>query len=189
MLALCVIALATGTTALAQDARPAFSPDEIAAMLDRSAGTGGAFSDVEIATILDTSASPRQRGLKPGVGVDPPGAAGSGVIPDLRIQFATGSAKISPDAQQKLAALARALQFPQLQNVQLEIAGHTDARGSEQSNQLLSHRRAAAAVDLLTQVYSIEPDRLSAVGFGEAQLADPANPDSGRNRRVEVRVE
>ena len=76
------------------------------------------------------------------------------------------------------------MQFPQLQNVHLEIAGHTDARGSEQSNQLLSQRRAAAAVDLLTQVYSIEPDRLTAVGFGEAQLADPANPDSGKNRRV-----
>ena len=157
-------------------------------MLDRSSGTG-AFSPAEIAIILDTSASPRKRGLKAGVGAAAPGAAGSGVIPDLRIEFATGSAKISPDAQQKLAALAQAMQFPQLQDVHLEIAGHTDARGSVQSNQLLSQRRAAAAVDLLTHVYSIEPDRLTAVGFGEAQLADPANPDSGKNRRVEVRVE
>ena len=175
--------------ALAQDARPAFSPDEIAAMLDRSAGTEGAFTPDEIATILDTSASPRKRGLKAGEGADAPGAAGSGVIPDLRIEFATGSAKISPDAQQKLAALARAMQFPQLQDVHLEIAGHTDARGSVRSNQLLSQRRAAAAVDLLTQVYAITPDRLQAVGYGEAHLADPANPASGTNRRVEVRVE
>ena len=50
--------------ALAQDARPAFSPDEIAAMLDRSSGTGRAFTPDEIATILDTSASPRKRGTQ-----------------------------------------------------------------------------------------------------------------------------
>ena len=39
-------------------------------------------------------------------------------------------------------------------------------------NQLLSQRRAASVVEFLTQGYSIAPDRLEAVGYGEAQLAD-----------------
>ena len=176
---------------LAQNAKPAFSADEIAAMLDRGNDDGVAFSDADIAAILDTSAAPKKRGLKPGEGTaEPePGAKGSGVIPDLQIHFATGSAKVSPEAQQQLAALARAMQFPRLQDLRFEIAGHTDARGSEQMNQLLSQRRAASVVEFLTQGYSIAPDRLEAVGYGEAQLADPADPASGKNRRVEVRAE
>ena len=44
-------------------------------------------------------------------------------------------------------------------------------------------------VEFLTQVYSIAPDRLEAVGYGEAQLADPADPASGKNWRVGVRAE
>jgi outer membrane protein OmpA-like peptidoglycan-associated protein len=175
--------------ALSQTAEPAFSPDEIAAMLDRGTDDGVAFSDQEIAAILDTSASPRKRSLKAGEGTAEPGAKGSGVIPDLQIHFATGSAKVSREAQQQLAALARAMQFPRLQDLRFQIAGHTDARGSNQMNQLLSQRRAAAVVDFLTDAYSIAPNRLEAVGYGEAQLADPANPASGNNRRVEVRVE
>ena len=81
------------------------------------------------------------------------------------------------------------MQFPRLEDLRFEIAGHTDARGSEQMNQLLSQRRAASVVEFLTQGYSIAPDRLEAVGYGEAQLADRTDPASGKNRRVEVRAE
>ena len=56
-------------------------------------------------------------------------------------------------------------------------------------NQLLSQRRAVAVVEFLTRNSSIAPDRLEAVGYGEAQLADSNDPASARNRRVEVRVE
>ena len=160
-------------------------------MLDRGSTMASRSARPSIAAILDTSAVAAKRGLKAGEGTaEPePGAKGSGVIPDLQIHFATGSAKVSPEAQQQLAALARAMQFPRLQDLRFEIAGHTDARGSEQMNQLLSQRRAAAVVEFLTQGYSIAPDRLEAVGYGEAQLADPADPASGKNRRVEVRAE
>jgi flagellar motor protein MotB len=44
-------------------------------------------------------------------------------------------------------------------------------------------------VDYLTRGHAIAPDRLEAVGYGEARLADPADPASGKNRRVEVRAE
>ena len=81
------------------------------------------------------------------------------------------------------------MQFPQLQDRRFVTAGHTDARGSAQANQVLSQKRAAAVVDYLTRGHAIAPDRLEAVGYGEAQLADRADPASGKNRRVEVRAE
>lgn len=179
------------TGALAEIAKPAFSADEIAAMLDQGSDGNVAFSAGAIAEILDTSPVAETRGLNPGEGVaeSEPGAKGSGVIPDLQITFATGSAQISAEAQQQLGALGRAMQFPRLENLRFEIAGHTDARGSDQMNQLLSQRRAAAVVEFLTQEYSIGPQRLRPIGYGEAQLADPMNPASGKNRRVEIRTD
>ena len=47
----------------------------------------------------------------------------------------------------------------------------------------------AAVVGYLVTEYSITPTRLQAVGFGEEDLIDPANPASGKNRRVEVKTE
>ncbi len=98
-----------------------------------------------IAAILDTSASPRpaasSRARAPRSRSRAPRAAVS--FPICRSTSPQDSAKVSPEAQQQLAALARAMQFPRLQDLRFEIAGHTDARGSEQMNQLLSQRRAA----------------------------------------------
>jgi OmpA-OmpF porin, OOP family len=174
----------------AQDAKPALSADEIAAMLQQGGGDAGvAYSAGDLAAILEPSSPDTTRGLRPGEGPAAPGTKGSGVVPDLQVRFATNSARVSPEARRQLAALARALQFPQLQDRGFVIAGHTDARGSAQANQLLSQRRAAAVVDYLTHGHAIAPDRLEAVGYGEAQLLDPANPASGKNRRVEVRAE
>ena len=175
--------------ALAQTAEPALSAGEVTTLLNQGSDDGVAFSAAELAAILEPSASAATRGLKAGEGTAAPGAKGSGVIPDLQIHFATNSAKVSPEAQRQLAALAQAMQFPALRDLRFEIAGHTDARGSDQMNQLLSQRRAAAVVEFLTRNSSIAPDRLEAVGYGEAQLADSNDPASARNRRVEVRVE
>src|SRR3954451_3327653 len=155
----------------AQDAKPALSPDEIAAMLHDGSGDDAraAFSAGALAAILEPSAADPTRGLRPGEGSAAPGTKGSGVVPDLRVHFATNSARITPRDRQQLAALARAMQFPRLQDMRLVIAGHTDARGSAQANQVLSQRRAAAVVEYLTKAYSIAPDRLAAIGYGKAQ--------------------
>lgn len=186
-----VLALSTllPTAALAQDTALPSSAPALSALLAEQSGGGTAYTADDLATILDPSATLATRGLKPGDGPAVPGAKGSGVVPDLRVHFATGSARLSPEASQQLAALAQAMQFPNLQTLRFEIAGHTDARGSAESNQMLSQRRARAVVEFLTESYDIAPDRLEAWGYGEARLADPMAPASGVNRRVEVRVD
>lgn len=71
----------------------------------------------------------------------------------------------------------------------IEVAGHTDSRGSESYNQSLSERRAATVQGILAAAY---PDvAINAVGFGESSpVASNAN-EAGRaqNRRVEVSVD
>jgi outer membrane protein OmpA-like peptidoglycan-associated protein len=71
--------------------------------------------------------------------------------------------------------------------VNIEVAGHTDSRGSDAYNIKLSQRRAEAVRDYLISK-GIAADRLSAKGYGESQpVADNAT-DEGRfkNRRVEL---
>jgi len=72
-------------------------------------------------------------------------------------------------------------------NVNIEVAGHTDSRGSDKYNMNLSQQRAEAVRDYLVSK-GIAADRLSAKGYGESQpVADNAT-DEGRfkNRRVEL---
>lgn len=72
-------------------------------------------------------------------------------------------------------------------NVNIEVAGHTDSRGSDRYNMDLSQRRAEAVRNYLVGK-GIAADRLSARGYGESQpVADNAT-DEGRfkNRRVEL---
>jgi OOP family OmpA-OmpF porin len=71
--------------------------------------------------------------------------------------------------------------------VNIEVAGHTDSRGSGEYNMTLSQQRANAVRNHLINK-GIEADRLTAVGYGESQpVADNAT-DEGRfkNRRVEL---
>lgn len=51
----------------------------------------------------------------------------------------------------------------------LEIASHTDSRGTDDSNQLLSERRAQAVVNYLKE-RGINPSLLVANGYGEKRL-------------------
>ncbi len=71
--------------------------------------------------------------------------------------------------------------------VNIEVAGHTDSRGSDEYNMSLSQQRADAVRNYLIKK-GIGADRLTAVGYGESQpVADNAT-DEGRfkNRRVEL---
>ena len=72
-------------------------------------------------------------------------------------------------------------------NANIEVAGHTDSRGSDAYNMNLSQQRAEAVRTYLVGK-GIAADRLSAKGYGESQpVADNAT-DEGRfkNRRVEL---
>ncbi|MCE7863706.1 MAG: hypothetical protein DYG99_09210 [Bacteroidetes bacterium CHB5] len=73
--------------------------------------------------------------------------------------------------------------------VSIEIAGHTDSRGSDTYNQNLSQGRSQAVVDYLVS-QGIESFRLEAHGYGESRPIDTNNTEEGmaNNRRVEFTV-
>ncbi|TCH99466.1 OmpA family protein [Roseococcus sp. SYP-B2431] len=106
----------------------------------------------------------------------------------ITVNFATGSATLTPQAKASLASLGRALSSPELAPYRFRIEGHTDTVGDADMNMSLSQRRAEAVAEFLRAQFSVVPDRLVAVGMGESQLLVPTpdqSPES-RNRRVQV---
>ncbi len=116
-----------------------------------------------------------------------------GVVPsdqpnsvNVYINFAFNSAELTSDARITLDRLGTALRDPQLAPFAFTIAGHTDAVGGDAFNQKLSERRAESVRSYLIAQFGIAAERLTAKGYGETQLLDPANPEDGINRRVQV---
>ncbi len=104
------------------------------------------------------------------------------------MNFATGSAELTPDAIRTLDELGRALASKDLAGYRFRIEGHTDTVGTRDHNQSLSERRAEAVVDYVAKKYGLDPSRLQAVGMGENGLlvATPPQTPEPRNRRVQV---
>ena len=73
--------------------------------------------------------------------------------------------------------------------VEIEIAGHTDSKGSDDYNLNLSQGRAEAVVNYLIE-QKIDSYRLSAKGYGETVPVDTNDTEEGRaeNRRVEFTI-
>jgi OOP family OmpA-OmpF porin len=69
----------------------------------------------------------------------------------------------------------------------VEVAGHTDSRGSDAYNMDLSLRRAQSVRDYLV-TKGIPSDRLVINGYGESQPIADNTTEEGRfqNRRVEL---
>jgi outer membrane protein OmpA-like peptidoglycan-associated protein len=118
----------------------------------------------------------------------PTTAAASNPSANLTVDFATGSAELTPRATRVLDNLGTALTNNTLAGAHFRIEGHTDTVGTPDANKALSERRAQAVVSYLVTHFKIDPSRLEAVGMGEdgllvqtgAQVAEP------RNRRVLV---
>ncbi len=74
--------------------------------------------------------------------------------------------------------------------LKLEVAGHSDSGGSEESNMEMSLKRAKSVSTYLMDHYAISPHRLKVVGYGESRpVADNATREGRRlNRRVEFRA-
>jgi outer membrane protein OmpA-like peptidoglycan-associated protein len=106
----------------------------------------------------------------------------------LTVQFATGSAALTPQAIQVLNDLGTALSSRSLAPYRFRIEGHTDTVGSRDSNKALSNQRAARVVDYLVGNFHLDRGRLQPIGMGEDDLLIPT-PDQTpepRNRRVVV---
>lgn len=104
---------------------------------------------------------------------------------DVLVTFATGSAEITPQGQANLKSIATGLNKPALAALTFEVAGFTDVTGNAAFNRKLSQRRAEAVKAYLVTM-SVSPSRLTTAGYGADHLADPADPASEANRRVEL---
>ncbi len=103
------------------------------------------------------------------------------------VLFATGKYTLLPIAQEKLNEVAKALKDQGYKRIIVE--GHTDSRGGEDSNMLLSQRRAEAVrTHLVSQ--GITSSKITAVGKGESTPVASNDSADGRanNRRVELVV-
>jgi OOP family OmpA-OmpF porin len=117
--------------------------------------------------------------------VSPKGAAPS---VSLDVEFATGSAELTPAAYATLDRLGQALASSDLAPYHFRIEGHTDTVGAADLNQALSQRRADAVASYLHTRFGVATARLQAVGMGETGLAVPTPPQTAnaRNRRVRI---
>ncbi|QQS34718.1 MAG: OmpA family protein [Ignavibacteriales bacterium] len=102
------------------------------------------------------------------------------------ITFATGKADITPESENTLRkALKTMTTYPE---ITVEIGGHTDNVGSDKSNQKLSEARANSVRDWLVR-QGVAPERITAVGYGEAKPIAPNDTPENKqkNRRIEFR--
>ena len=107
----------------------------------------------------------------------------------ISVTFRTNSAVLSPEAKQQLDELAVKTQGARA--FMIEVAGHTDATGSDAKNFRLSRARADAVVQYLAVQHKIPLRRfVTPMGYGKTEaVADNTSP-TGRqqNRRVDVKM-
>ena len=103
------------------------------------------------------------------------------------VLFDTGQYSLKPGAREKLAKISGiVLAYPSLT---LEVEGHTDSVGSDESNVLLSENRANSVRNFLIG-QGIAGNSIGSHGFGEGQPVATNDTSTGRqqNRRVELIV-
>jgi len=106
------------------------------------------------------------------------------VLSDDSVKFPLDSSKLSPEAQQRLAAFVEKMKTDN-RNVYLEIQGHTDSTGSDATNQRLGEARAEA-VRLFMNENGVALNRMATISYGEKDPVADNKSRSGRaqNRRV-----
>lgn len=85
------------------------------------------------------------------------------------IYFDLDKSNIRKDARVELEKIVEVL--TQNPSIKIEIGSHTDSRQSKGYNQALSQRRANSTLDYLVK-RGINPNRLTAKGYGETQLVN-----------------
>jgi outer membrane protein OmpA-like peptidoglycan-associated protein len=105
-----------------------------------------------------------------------------------KVQFETNSARILPQSNDILDAVAATLKgHPEF--LTIEVAGHADERASDEHNLRLTKARAASVVEAL-RTRGTSVNRMVSQGYGEyCPLDNASNPVAWeKNRRVEFKV-
>lgn len=96
------------------------------------------------------------------------------------VLFDFDSSTLKPGSFSEMDRVAGVLnKYPQ---TMIRVEGHTDTKGSEEYNQVLSEKRAEAVKSALVQ-RGVISERIQTVGFGESQ---PISSDDAANRRVSI---
>lgn len=106
---------------------------------------------------------------------------------DSGILFDVNKSELRSQAKSNIENLARILsKYP---DTNILVAGHTDASGSAEHNQILSERRAAAVADF-AKGQGVPGSRFTVIGFGESQpiASNSTSYDMQQNRRVEIAI-
>ncbi len=132
---------------------------------------------------------------QPGQTIGPDGCPVPVSIDLKGVNFDFDKATLRPDAVSILSEATEILKrYPDLR---VEVAGHTDSKGTDAYNQKLSERRAKAVYDYLT-TNGVSAARLQGpIGYGESRpIAPNTNADGSdnpegraKNRRTELNVQ
>jgi OmpA-OmpF porin, OOP family len=100
------------------------------------------------------------------------------------IFFETGKSELRPESNSELDRVVATL--TENPKMTIDVGGHTDNVGSNETNLKLSQDRADAVREYVIGK-GVEPDRVGGKGFGETKPVAPNDTDEGRqrNRRVE----
>ncbi len=103
------------------------------------------------------------------------------------IFFDSGDAQLKEESKAELDLLVNYLK--DLPDMILEIGGHTDSDGTEESNVILSEDRAKAVYAYLVS-RGVNESRLRFKGYGEMQPLVPNDSESNKekNRRTAFKV-
>ena len=104
-----------------------------------------------------------------------------------RIEFETGSARLTASAQDQIRSVAEILKaFP---SVAIKVGGYTDSTGDAAANRRLSTERARTTMNALVAL-GVSQQRLEAEGYGAEHPVASNDTDQGRqrNRRIDLRV-
>lgn len=109
------------------------------------------------------------------------------------IYYDLGKWNIRPDAAVELDKVV--LFLNDNPDIKVELASHTDSRGSAQSNQSLSQKRAVSAVEYIVKKGGISSNRITAKGYGESKLKNQcadgvkcSEAEHQQNRRTDIRI-
>jgi len=102
------------------------------------------------------------------------------------INFPSGKAIIHPEYFPLLTKVIKAIEIYPASYIRLE--GHTDSKGSNVINEKLSADRANSVVQYILANSSVDPNKITGVGYGEDRPVATNDTEEGRalNRRIDV---
>ncbi|WUR11067.1 OmpA family protein [[Empedobacter] haloabium] len=148
--------------------------------------TEGQVTEKALVDALAPAREVRTRSLRVRRDDDRGGQAAKPASASLLITFETNSAALTAAARQSLDVVGAALSSEKLAGARFAIEGHADPRGLPQSNLKLSQARAESVRDYLVGNGKIDSARIDAVGKGDRELMNHANPAAPENRRVTI---